>query len=256
MLSLLRKGILIYILILVGVGGWLTTQRATSWENTLWVAVYPINGDGSRKSADYIASLESDAFEAIDAFMAEEAKHHGVPISKPVHVVVGKAVKEQPPAPPRGGSALQVMLWSLELRYWAWRVERGENPPPSRVDIFVRYFDPDEHPRLAHSLGLQKGQVGVVNAFADRAQAGANKVIIAHELLHTFGATDKYNPVTNQPVFPDGFAEPDADPRLPQSLAELMGGRIPISASESEIPRSLDVVLIGATTAREIRWLE
>ena len=256
MLALLRKGILVYILILVGVGTWLTNQRVTSWENTLRVAIYPINGDGSQTSADYIASLESDAFETIDEFIAEEAKQYGVPISEPVHVVLGETVEEQPPTPPKGGGALQVILWSLELRYWAWRVDRGEKPRPSHVDIFVRYFDPDEHPRLAHSLGLQKGHLGVVNAFADPTQAGSNRVIITHELLHTLGATDKYNPATSQPIFPDGFAEPDAEPRLPQSLAELMGGRIPISRTKSEIPGSLDEVVIGEATAKEIRWLE
>ena len=57
MLKLLRKGILVYILILVAVGHWLTTQRATSWERPLSVAVYPINGDGSQDSVLYGHSL-------------------------------------------------------------------------------------------------------------------------------------------------------------------------------------------------------
>ena len=254
MLTLLRKGILVYVLILVAVGHWLTTQRTTSWDRPLSVAVYPINGDGSRRSAQYIEDLEWDAFKAIDRFMVEEAEHYGVQSREPVHTVVADPIESQPPAPPHGGNALQVMLWSLKLRYWSWSVDRGADPPTSDVEIFVRYFDPEATPRLAHSLGLQKGLIGVVNAFADRRQAGSNRVIIAHELLHTLGASDKYDPSTGQPIFPNGYAEPDADPALPQELAELMAGRIPVSSTESQIPHSLDQVVIGTKTAQEISW--
>jgi len=254
MLTLLRKGILLYVLLLVGVGHWLTTQRTTSWDRPLSVAVYPINGDGSERSAQYIEDLERDSFKDIDEFMAEEAKHYGMQVKEPVRTVLGDTVEDQPPAPPYGGNALQVMLWSLKLRYWSWSVDRGEDPPSSDIEIYVRYFDPDANSRLSHSLGLQKGLIGVVNAFASRQQAGSNKVIIAHELLHTLGASDKYAPATGRPIYPSGYAEPEADPRLPQELGELMGGRIPISATESHIPRSLDEVIIGAATGQEIRW--
>jgi len=254
MLALLRKGILIYILILVAVGHWLTTQRSTRWDRPLSVAVYPINGDGSEKSAQYIKSLDWDSFKVIDQFMSEEAKHYGVLLNEPVHTMLAEPIEDQPPAPPQGGNVLQIMLWSLKLRYWSWAVDRGPDAPSSDVEIFVRYFDPDTNPRLAHSLGLQKGLIGVVNAFASPQQAGSNKVIIAHELLHTLGATDKYDPATGQPIYPSGYAEPQATPQLPQKLAELMAGRIPISSTNSQMPDSLDEVIIGAVTGQEIRW--
>lgn len=254
MLALLRKGILVYILILVGAGHWLTTQRTTSWDRPLSVAVYPINGDGSQRSAEYIQSLEWDAFKTIDQFMAEEAKHYGVQVKEPVYTMLADPVNDQPPTPPIRGNTLQIMLWSLKLRYWSWSVDRGPDPPASDVEIYVRYFDPDTSPRLAHSLGLQKGTIGVVNAFASPQQAGSNKVIIAHELLHTLGASDKYDPATGQPIYPDGYAKPEANPQLPQELAELMGGRIPLSTTESRIPSSLDEVIVGPATGQEIRW--
>jgi len=79
-------------------------------------------------------------------------------------------------------------------------------------------------------------------------------VIIARELLHTVGATDKYDPRTNQPAYPDGYAEPGRQPRLPQEYAEIMAGRMPVSESEAEMPRGLENVLIGAKTAQEINW--
>jgi len=98
--------------------------------------------------------------------------------------------------------------------------------------------------------------VGVINAFASPAMAGSNNTIIAHELLHTLGATDKYDPATNLPRFPDGYADPEQHPRYPQEYAEIMGGRIPLTTSQAETPRSLAQTLIGQATAREIKWLQ
>jgi hypothetical protein len=121
--------------------------------------------------------------------------------------------------------------------------------------MFVLYHDPGRSERVSHSLGLQKGLIGVVNAFASNAQTAENNVVIAHELLHTVGATDKYDPRTNQPAFPDGYAEPEREPRLPQAYAEIMAGRTPVSESEADMPLSLEHVLIGTKTAREINWL-
>ena len=254
MLARLRKGILLYVLLLVAGGHWLTVNRTTSWERTLWVAVHPVNGDGSAASAEYIASLDAADFAVLDEFMAREAARHGRAIKRPLHVALGDAVREQPPAPPASPGVLSSMLWSLRLRWWAWRVDRGEDPPPSDIEIFVRYFDPQRRQRVAHSTGLQKGLLGVVNAFAGADHAGGNAVVIAHEVLHTLGASDKYDPATGLPRHPDGYAEPDAEPRHPQALAEVMGGRIPVAHDEAVIPRSLDDVVVGAATAREIRW--
>ena len=56
-------------------------------------------------------------------------------------------------------------------------------------------------------------------------------------------------------MFPDGFAEPDRQPRFPQRYAEIMGGRIALSDDEAMIPTSLRYVIIGEQTAREIRLL-
>ena len=118
----------------------------------------------------------------------------------------------------------------------------------------MRYHDPNLTPRVAHSLGLQKGLIGVVNAFAARDMNAENNVIIAHELLHTVGATDKYDPATNQPRFPEGYGDPEQTPLLPQQYAEVMAGRIAVSKTEAVTPHTLGSVLIGSTTAQEIGW--
>ncbi len=83
-----------------------------------------------------------------------------------------------------------------------------------------------------------------------------NNVVIAHELLHTVGATDKYSPADNLPLFPIGYADPDRQPLYPQSMAEIMGGRIPVSETQAVIPKSLVQAMIGPQTALEINWID
>ncbi|MDB5808751.1 MAG: hypothetical protein JWN94_873, partial [Betaproteobacteria bacterium] len=160
-----------------------------------------------------------------------------------------------PPAPPRAGSALEVAWWSLQLRFWAWRND-GYSGPKAHVRMFVKYFAPSPNLSLPHSVGLRAGLIGVVNVFASSDMTGSNQVVIAHELLHTFGAVDKYDPATNLPLFPVGYAEPNAQPPLPQKFAEIMAGRIPLSPTSAETPAGLDETMIGAQTAREISWLK
>jgi len=97
--------------------------------------------------------------------------------------------------------------------------------------------------------------IGVVHAYAHRELEGKNNLVIAHEILHTLGATDKYDLATGQPFHPQGYAEPDRAPVLPQRYAELMGGRVPVSETRSIMPRSLNLVRVGKVTAGEINWV-
>jgi hypothetical protein len=94
---------------------------------------------------------------------------------------------------------------------------------------------------------------GVVNAYSSRKYRGRNNVVIAHEFLHTLGATDKYDLSTGIPLVPNGIADPDRSPLYPQTHAELMGGRIPLAPDDAVVPRDLSFVVIGPSTAREIR---
>jgi hypothetical protein len=121
--------------------------------------------------------------------------------------------------------------------------------------MFLLYFDPAQSKRLGHSTGLQKGLIGRVNVFAADGMTKQNNVIITHEFLHTLGATDKYDPATNLPLFPDGYANPDIKPLLPQRYAEIMAGRTPLTATEAVTPAALEDALIGEKTALEINWL-
>lgn len=255
MFKAIRIAVLLLILFLVTVSTWLTQARSTDWNNSLWVKVYPINGDGSSLSQSYIDGLELEDFEAIETFVARETARYGHDLRRPVRMELGRQIFDQPPAVGDAPGTLDIMWWSLKMRWWASRAAGPQDDPDPDVRVFVRYHQPTEDIVLENSVGLQKGMVGIVNAYAGRREASTNNVIIAHEFLHTLGATDKYDRMSGMPIYPAGFAEPDRSPALPQRFAEIMGGRIALSEHESMIPKSLDYVTIGPQTAAEIRLI-
>jgi len=253
MWRLIRIGVLLFILAVVAKSAWVDRSRTAEWKTSLRVAIYPVGADSSTTSGRYVSGLRKAAFDPIEAFFTLEGKRYGVSLPDPVEVYLAPAISSPPPVAPFGGNPLSIAFWSLQLRAWAWWNDSHKGPKPD-VRLFVVYHDPAVSPRLPHSTGLQKGLIGVVNAFADSDHEGSNNVVIAHELLHTLGATDKYDPIGNQPLYPDGYANPQASPRLPQRRAEIMAGRIPISETVAEIPADMTQVVIGAQTAREISW--
>ena len=249
----IRVALLLFVLATVAVGAWQKRTLIQSWRRTLDVVVYPINGDGRDATAAYMASLSSQSFASIGEFMRNEAQRHGLVLAHPVSVKLGPRVGSSPPRAPDRGKTLEIILWSLGLRFWAWRNDDYAGPNPD-VRVFAVYFDPGARHQVEHSIGLKEGQIGIANVFAATHMSEDNNVIVAHEILHTFGATDKYDPATTQPVYPDGYADPRQTPLYPQQFAEIMGGRIPLSETQSETPRALDQAIVGDRTAAEIHW--
>jgi hypothetical protein len=254
MFKVLRIFILLMIFTGVALGAWRAKTQSVEWKYTLPVNIYLINGDGSPVAEEYLRNLTAEDFKPIATFMRDEAERYGRSAQASIEIRLGGTITTQPPAPPRNGSVLEVIVWSLEMRWWAYRNADASGPGP-QVRMFLLYFDPALSKKLAHSTGLQQGLIGRVNTFASHDMARQNNVVIAHEFLHTLGATDKYDPATNQPLFPEGYANPELDPLLPQQFAEIMAGRTPLSRSEAETPASLDDAVIGGKTAQEINWM-
>jgi hypothetical protein len=254
MAKAIRIAVLLFALATVAVGAWQTRSRTQSWQRTLDVVVYPVNGDRRDTTAEYIGSLSNESFDSIRGFMRREAEGYKLDLVTPVDVFLGPQVSTLPPAPPRGGSIAGIIVWSLKLRFWAWR---NDDYPGTRPDIriFAVFYDPATTRQVEHSIGLKEGLIGVANVYAVNHMTEENNVIVAHELLHTLGATDKYDPSTTQPLFPVGYADPEQAPLYPQKFAEIMAGRVPLSETESDTPRNLELAVVGRRTAEEIRWL-
>jgi hypothetical protein len=250
----LRILFLLLVLLLVALTTWQDRYRSTRWREPLYAAIFPIAADASPVTSQYVASLTVERFKPIDRFFAREAARYPLRTGEPVRTRLRPELRESPPQRARSPNPIATALWSLKLRYWAWRVSGHVNEPED-IRIFVLYHDPALTPAVPHSSGLTKGLIGVVYAFASPHMDGENDVVIAHELLHTLGATDKYQALDDAPRFPEGFGDPQQIPLFPQRYAELMAGRRMLSADRWQQAESLDEVVIGPATAREIRWL-
>ena len=146
------------------------------------------------------------------------------------------------------------MFWNLKLRYWTYKNTPDDISNKNRIRLYVIYHQGKDNQALEHSLGLQKGLVGIIHAYAKPNQNAQNSLIIAHEILHTVGATDKYDYATGQPLYPHGYQNPKKSPRYPQHYCEIMAGRTPTSQTTSNMPSGLRVCSINALTAKEINW--
>lgn len=246
-----RVAILLFILIVVALGSYLQKRRITSWRQPLRVGVYPIAENEAVEG--YIQGLSDAHFAAVERFMQQQGERFERTGSL-VQMHLGPAVQERPPElPERAIGPLDAILFSLKLRWWTFQAARTYSLGPADIRLFVIYHEARPGRSLRHSLGLEKGRVGVVYAFGHEKLTARNNVVITHELLHTVGASDKYRE-DGAAIYPDGFAEPQLPSRYPQTRAEIMAGVIPMSPTHAKLAQSLEVCTVGEKTAREIGW--
>ncbi|MCC7383985.1 MAG: hypothetical protein IT384_19240 [Deltaproteobacteria bacterium] len=250
----IRIALLTAILALVSLGTYSEQRRITSWSTPLDVSIIPIGAEARPEVGGYIDRLEPARFEPVAAFLDREARRHGVEVAPRVlEIDVAPKLDEQPPLPPVEGGMLEAIRFSLEFRWWVFQVVRKHDLPHADIRLFVLYHAPAPGMTLDHSFGLAKARSGIVHAFAFEDADASNNVVIAHELLHTVSATDKYDP-SGQPSAPDGLGDPARTPLYPQDRAEIMAGRIAITAGSAKIPESLDDCTVGPATASEVGW--
>ncbi len=226
--------------------------RIAAWDAPLRVVIYPYNATPGSSTA-FIAGLKASHFKEIERYFAGQAKRYNLPLETPFYLELASEIDTPPPAVPAGGNVLARLAWVARLRWWRWRFDDQGRAPQITV---IAAFHSGGTNVLGHSTGLERVRVALVNLFADPRMIRDNQVILAHEILHTVGARDKYDPATNLPRYPEGYAVPAQQPLYPQQRAEIMGGRIPQSAQRARQPANLAQTLIGESTAAEIGWLK
>lgn len=250
----LRITILLILLALAAIYAQDQRLNTRSWYKPITVTIFPINGDGQQKTDNYITNLSSQDFYDIDQFFIQNSEKFDLIAQQPIITMLGDTVTEMPPEPPQNRqSVLRTIFWSLGLRYWAFINTPDSLSNSNRIRLYVIYHQENGKP-LAHSLGLQKGLIGVIHAYADKQQNRQNSIVLAHEIFHTVGANDKYDS-QNMPLYPVGYAEPDKQPLHPQRHAEIMAGRVALSENKAGMPASLKNVVVGKETAKEINWI-
>ena len=159
-----RIFLLLGLLLVVSVTTCQDRLRSTRWRVPLFVALYPIAADDSPVTQAYVAALDAELFRPIDRFFAREGRRYGVSIDDPIKTRLRAELNERPPQRPPDAGAFDGSL-EPEARYWAWRVS-GRVHEPEDIRMFVLFHDPTLTPTVPHSLGLRKGLIGVVYAFA------------------------------------------------------------------------------------------
>jgi hypothetical protein len=202
-----------------------------------------------------LSLLTSRSFELEHRLAREYARHTGRDFT-PIELVVRGPVRasELPPSV-SGDGTLDLLTQSLRL--WRWtsaldsdaHVELGYD---SRIYLVLK---PARGEGLAGVEGESEygGRVGVAKADIRGDTIDFALFVTAHELLHTLGATDKYD-VAGRAVFPQGFAQPARAPLFPQPGAEVMARSVPNGPGSERPPETLDELFVGETTAREIGW--
>ncbi len=245
-------------LVLFSVWGTYLMQKsvAKDWSGLITIKVIPVFADRSLSTRRFVKSLKPDDFSEVSRYLTENAKAYGLDLSNVLDVRLEPPIESTPPlVPSQDASRLAKLVWSLQLRWWAWKNQTSEHQD-YHVRLFMLYQSPQKGVRLAHSTGLRNGLIGLINARAFKENKRFHNVILVHELLHIFGATDKYDLTTGQPIFPQGYISPDARPRWPQRYAEIMGRARALSKEKFEVAVRLRQTRISELTAYEIGWTD
>lgn len=250
--KLLRIVILLSILFVILAGTWMTERKLARWDQPIWVTLYPIVDEDHANSERFARSLELENFAGINHFLTAELARYGVTMAEPLQFQLAPLSSEKPPALPERHNPVAIAWWSLQMRWWAWRREKVADLIAPDVQMFLIYHRPGELSEMQMSVGMRKGRYGLVKAYTGANNHSYNHVVITHELLHVLGASDKYSFGTGDPIFPEGYVEPNKKPLFPQTRAEIMAGVIPLSSSEHVLPGSLKHCRIGQATAEEI----
>jgi len=248
--------IVILLIVLMSALSTLLIQKSLTqdWQGTLDIRIIPVLADQELQTERFVNSLNINKFRDVERFLVSQAKNYNLNLQNSFNIQLEEPINSIPPkVPSSSASRLDIILWSLKLKWWA-RQNKPSNHNIAQVRLYILYQSPQDGVALPHSTGLQNGLIGLVNARAIRKRESLHRVIIVHELLHIFGASDKYILGNGQPIYPDGYAYPEKKPLYPQTKAEVMGRSIAINKNKSSVAKNLNQIIIGHKTASEIGW--
>lgn len=250
--KLMRVVALLSIFFVILISTWMTEKRMAAWERPILVTIYPIAADDKPETLEFVKKIDVRAFDAINDFMSRQSGPYGFTVTPAFRFQVAQPGTELPPAVPGQFDPAAIGWWSLKMRWWAWMRDIKDDMVTPDIQMFVLYHSLGGGSEAGISVGMRKGRYGLVKAYAKPSMHPSNLIVFTHEMLHVLGASDKYVLTTGEPIFPEGYADPDQRPLFPQRRAEIMGVRIPINSYTSVMADSLDQCRIGRQTAEEI----
>jgi len=251
MFKILRILILLFVLASVYSTYLIQQNVASDWNGFITIKIVPVNVDGSRVTQRFIDTLKIKDFEEVERYLIKSAESYGVDIDNGMSIELEPTISSPPPSLPSSDSgSISTGFWSLRLRFWAWQNQASDHES-SFIRLYMLYQSPVSGTRLPHSTGLRKGLIGLINARAKTSQKRFHNVVLTHELLHIFGAQDKYDLSTGEPLYPQGYLNPQ---RSSQAYAEIMARAKPLENRRFEVATTLSQVRVGRLTADEIGW--
>jgi len=164
-----------------------------------------------------------------------------------------------PPVPPRGAEEMSFLeRWRRSDDFFAWfdaARARVATTAPSTMYVYFYPASAREGWKGVHSVADRRGRRGFVFVPLDGRGIETTLIDVAHETLHLFGATDKYDGA--QCRFPEGYADPFLADRFAQRHAEVMAMGFPRAGGAREGALELfEQMRIGVATAAEIGWID
>lgn len=241
--------VLIMLTLLMVMTAW--RDQLNDWSKQTIVLIHPINADQHPSTQKWIDHLKPADFVEIQDYLEHASvKFRKQPIK--LQLRLGRALTCTPPLPPNKDSFFSHMIWGLKLQYFSWR-HHDRQDGQNTATVYLNYYQQASTKILDNSKSFSKSRLGLVNLQVDQTKRQHN-VVLAHEILHIFGAQDKFDAMTGQPVYPIGYADPNQDPVYPQYKAELMAKYIPISKVEAVTPMNLSQTMVSNATAQELGW--
>ncbi len=270
-----RQGTLFAILVVVAIWGLrthLADHRTFAWDRPVSVAVVTLLDDdeGSdffkeqtfiRRFLSSTGPARRNLREVIAWLHAEYARHTGEEREILEVVTRGPLKLETPPpdVPDVSDSFFERLSGTRTFIGYFDEITTRDELLLGQYDLtlFIYFYDYADVRRREvftrfDSLASRRNSFGIVFAPVKRSLLGNTCAVVAHELCHLLGASDTYD--ENGSVFPDGFAEPDREPRYPQRLAEIMSLGRPTAPGIDAPVRDLRECVVGSKTAAEMNW--
>ncbi|MBX3190949.1 MAG: hypothetical protein KF819_28395 [Labilithrix sp.] len=253
----MRVAILLTILGLVLLYAWRDVRMRAArneWDHTLYVAIVLVRVEPIDDAA--IAAMR-ERVPALEDRLASELARYRSASPRPFRFnLAGPVDAGAPPPAPPGEGAVDLAKHTYALSQWLNGVDERAGVVANRFDarVYVTIRRPRQAERtLVEGRSEQGGRIAVVDVELDAEVPDLPLIVAAHELMHTLGATDKYD-AQGRTLSPRGLAEPDRSPPFPQRFTEIMARNRPVSPSEEKVPDGIHEIAVGPVTAREIGW--
>lgn len=226
----------------------------TDWQRSLKVAVVLLLEGEVDPASTHAVEVGLDELEA--RLSAEFQRYRRG--AKPFELsFFGPANVAEPPPKLESEGAFDLVTFTYRQWRYTRAVDRALGLDRDAFDCRIyAVARPTSNPRAQWVEGYsqQGGRMGFVRVELNQAMVPLVLAVTAHELMHTLGASDKYDERGASRV-PEGLAEPELEPRFPQRCAEIMARNRPLAPGREVPLESLNELCVGPYTARELRWL-